>query len=181
VIPSFDDQINWGLALCIFVVAALLQIALGPMLALSGGHADLLLVVVAGWALLRSPEEAMIAGPPAALLVGLLEAGPIGIPILTLILPIGMALMLRSGGAIPKLPSLVLVVGVSSLVGVLVDLIVQFLSGARGFDFGGFVPVLLGAAALNIVLCVLSYRPLCIGRKRKLVRRTRLTLSRGMN
>jgi cell shape-determining protein MreD len=177
VIPSFDDQVQWGVALPIFLMAALLQQAIAPAFQLFGGHANLLLVVVAGWALIRSAEEAMIAGPPAALLAGLLGAGPIGTPLLALIAPIAMALTLRSGGAMPKLPSLCGVLCLSSVTAIVVDLIVEFLSGGRSFDFAGFIPIVAGATLLNLVIGLILYRFLCIGRKRKLVRRTRLSLS----
>lgn len=176
-IPSFDDQIHWGLALPFFLAAALLQPTIAPMLSLFGGHPDLVLILAAGWAVVRSPEEAMIAGPPAAILAGLLAAGPIGTPVLTLLVPIGLALLLRSGGATPRLPSLCAVAAVSSLAAIGLDLTVQFLGGARDFIFTGLVPVTLGAMLLNILFAAAIYRPLCIGRKRKLVRRTRLSLS----
>ncbi len=176
-IPSFDDQINWGFALPFFLAAALLQATIGPMLSIFGGHLDILLVLVAGWAVVRSPEEAMIAGPPAALLTGLLAASPIGTPILALIAPIGLALLLRSGGATPRLPSLCAVAAIGSATAIGLDLAIQFVSGARDFIFSGLVPVTLGATLLNVLLAAALYRPLCIGRKRKLVRRTRLSLS----
>jgi cell shape-determining protein MreD len=176
-IPSFDDQIRWGLALPFFLVAAFAQATVGPMVGLFGGHPDLVLVIAAGWAVLRSPEEAMIAGPPAAIIAGLLGAGPIGTPVLALIAPIGLALLLRSGGATPRLPSLCAAVAIGSVVTLGLDLTVQFLSGARDFIFTGLLTVTLGAALLNVLFAAAIYRPLCIGRKRKLVRRTRLSLS----
>jgi hypothetical protein len=176
-IPSFDDQVKWGLALPILLVAALLQLALAPILGVLGGHGDLFLVLVAGWALIRSPEEVMIAGPPSALLAGLLGAGPIGVPILALMVPIGMAMLLRAGGAMPRLPSLVATVALSSAAAVMLDLVVQFLSGARSLDLAGFGTVLAGATALNVFLATVIYWPLRVGRQRKLVRRTHLSLS----
>ncbi|HTE83912.1 MAG TPA: hypothetical protein VK821_04200 [Dehalococcoidia bacterium] len=176
-IPSFDDQIRWGLALPYFLAAALLQATIGPMFSLLGGHPDLVLIVVAGWAVVRSPEEAMIAGPAAAILAGLLAAGPIGTPVLALLTPIGLALILRSGGATPRLPSLCAVACLSSGAAIGLDLTAQFLSGARDFTFSGLLPVTLGAMILNVLLAAAIYRPLCIGRKRKLVRRTHLSLS----
>lgn len=176
-IPSFDDQIRWGLALPFFLAAALVQPTLVPMISLFGGHPDIVLILGAGWAVVRSPEEAMIAGPPAAVLAGLLSAGPIGTPVLALIAPIGLALLLRSGGATPRLPSLCAVAALSTVAAMGLDLTVQFLSGARDFIFSGLVPVTLGAMVLNVLLAAAIYRPLCIGRKRKLVRRARLSLS----
>jgi cell shape-determining protein MreD len=176
-IPSFDDQVKWGLALPFFLVAALFQAALGPSISLFGGHADLLLMVIAGWAVVRSAEEAMVAGPPAALLAGLLGAGPIGTPLLALMAPIGLALTLRGGGATPRLPSLGAVAVVSGVAAILLDLTVQFLGGERQFHFTGLGSILIGATILNVIFAAAIYRPLCIGRHRKLVRRARLSLS----
>ncbi len=176
-IPSFDDQIHWGVALPFMLLAALLQAALAPSLSLLGGHVDLLLVIAAGWALVRSPQEAMIAAPPAALLEGLLGAGPIGTPILALLAPVSVALWLRSGGAVPRLPTVMTVVVVSTLLSVVLDLMVQFLGGARGFDLAGLGLVLVGATVLNAAIAALLYWPLKIARPHKLTRRTRLSLS----
>jgi hypothetical protein len=177
VIPSFDDQVRWGFALAVFLIAALVQGVVAPAFHLFGGHGDIVLVVVASWALLRSAEEAMVAGPPAAILAGLLAAGPVGTPVLALITPIALALTLRSGGAMPKLPSLAMVLAASSVAAILVDLVVQFLGGGRNFGFGGLLPTVIGATILNVLIGAILYRFLCIGRKRKLVRRTRLSLS----
>jgi rod shape-determining protein MreD len=176
-IPSFENQVRWGLALPFFLIAALIQPALAPTLSLFGGHPDFVLVLIAAWALVRSPEEAMVAGPPAAILSGLLSAGPIGTPLLALMLPIGLALLLRSGGANPRLPSLCAVVCATSILAVGLDLTVQFLEGERDFIFTGLAAVTLGAMILNLVIAVAIYPLLCIGRQRKLVRRTRLSLS----
>jgi hypothetical protein len=176
-IPSFDDQIHWRLALPFMLLAALLQIALAPTLSLLGGHADLLLVVAAGWALVRSPQEAMLAAPPAALLEGLLGAGPIGTPILILLVPISIALWLRSGGAVPRLPSVMTVIAISSIAALVLDLVIQFLGGARGFDLAGFGGVLIGATVLNVLIAALLYWPLKIARPHKLARKARLSLS----
>jgi len=88
-----------------------------------------------------------------------------------------MALLLRGGGATPRLPSLCLVAGLASAAAIGLDLTIQFLSGARDFMFAGLVPVTLGSLVLNVLLAAAIYRPLCIGRKRKLVRRARLSLS----
>jgi rod shape-determining protein MreD len=176
-IPSFENQVHWGLALPFFLAAALIQPAVSPTISLFGGHPDFVLMLVAGWALVRSPEEAMVAGPPAAILAGLLSAGPIGTPLLALLLPIGLALLLRSGGANPRLPSLCAVACVTSIFAVGLDLTVQFLSGERDFIFTGLATVTLGATVLNLALALAMYPLLCIGRKRKLVRRARLSLS----
>jgi cell shape-determining protein MreD len=176
-IPSFENQVHWGLALPFFLAAALIQPALAPTISLFGGHPDIVLMLITGWALVRSPEEAMVAGPPAAILSGLLSAGPIGTPLLALLVPIGLALLLRSGGANPKLLSLCAVACVASVFAIGLDLTVQFLSGERDFIFAGLGAVTLGATILNLAIAVAMYPLLCIGRKRKLVRRARLSLS----
>jgi hypothetical protein len=119
----------------------------------------------------------MLTAPPAALIEGLLGPGPIGTPILALLAPVSIALWLRSGGAVPRFPSVIAVVAVSTCVALALDLGVQFLGGARGFDLSGLGPVLVGATALNVLCAALMYWPLKIGRPRKLARRARLSLS----
>ncbi len=176
-IPSFDDQLHWGVTLAVMLTAVMLQLALAPSLSLLGGHADLLLVAAAAWSLVRSPQEVMIAAPPAAVLEGLLGAGPIGTPVLTLLAPVAIALWLRGGGAVPRFPSVIAVVAVSTCVALALDFGVQFLGGARGFDLAGLGPVLIGATVLNVLCAALLYWPLKIGRPRKLARRARLSLS----
>lgn len=176
-IPSFDDQVHWGVPLAVMLAAVMLQAALAPSLSILGGRADLLLVAAAAWSLVRSPQEVMIAAPPAALLEGLLGPGPIGTPILALLAPISVALWLRSGGAVPRFPSVIAVVAVSTCIAFALDLGIQFLGGARAFDLSGLGPVLVGATALNVVCAACIYWPLKIGRPRKLARRARLSLS----
>jgi hypothetical protein len=66
---------------------------------------------------------------------------------------------------------------VSSIAAVMLDLTVQFLGGERQFHFTGLGSILIGATILNVLLVAAIYRPLCIGRHRKLVRRARLSLS----
>jgi rod shape-determining protein MreD len=176
-IPSFENQVHWGLALPFFLAAAVIQPVFAPTISLLGGHPDFVLMLIAGWALVRSPEEAMVAGPPAAILAGLLSAGPIGTPVLALLVPIGLALLLRSGGGTPRLPSLCAVAAATSIVAVGLDLTVQFLSGERDFMFTGIWAVTIGSTILNLLIAVAMYPLLRIGRKRKLVQRARLSLS----
>lgn len=176
-IPSFDEQVRWGLALPFFVGAALLQAALIPLPGLFGARADLVLILAASWAVVRSCEEAMVAAPPAALLVGLLGAGPMGVPLLGLLAPLALALALRSSNPNPKLASVCIVVALSTLAAVTVELIVRFLNGEQTFNLAGIGTVLAGETIANTVLAAIVYRFLCIGRKRRLARRTRLSLS----
>jgi rod shape-determining protein MreD len=176
-IPSFDDQVRWGLALPIFLAAALLQCALIPGFGLFGARADFVLIVATSWAIVRSPEEAMVAAPPAALLVGLLGAGPIGIPLLSLLTPMALALAVRDGNPNPRLPSLCLAMVVSTVAAFAIELTVQFLAGGHTIQLTGVPWVLLGTTLLNTLFAAAIYWPLCIGRKRKLVRRARLSLS----
>jgi rod shape-determining protein MreD len=176
-IPSFDDQVRWGLALPFFLAAALFQAAFIPSFEIFGARADFVLIVATSWAVIRSPEEAMVAAPPAALLAGLLGAGPIGVPLLALLTPMALALGIRSGNPNPRLPSLCLAVAISTVAALATELIVQFLTGGHTIQLTGIGPVIFGATLLNTLLAAAMYYPLCIGRKRKLARRARLSLS----
>lgn len=176
-IPSFDEQVRWGLALPFFIAAALLESALFPLPGLLGARADLLLTLAASWAVVRSCEEVMIAAPPAALLVGLLGTGPIGVPLLAMLSPVGLALALRHRNPNPKLASVCTVVALSTVIAIAVELVVRFLGGEQRFNLAGIGTVLAGETIANTLLAAVAYRLLCIGRKRKLARRTRLSLS----
>lgn len=176
-IPTFDDQARWGLALPFFLAAALLQAALIPGPGLLGAHADFVLVLATGWAVVRSCEEVMLVAPPAALLVGLLGAGPLGAPLLGLLPPIALALGVRDRNPNPRLLSVCIVMMLSTAAAVGLELTIRFLSGEQRLDLAGLGPVLIGEILLNTLLVTVIYRPLCVGRKRRLARRTHLSLS----
>jgi cell shape-determining protein MreD len=176
-IPSFDEQVRWGLALPFFLATALLQAAFIPGFGMFGARADFVLIMATSWAVVRSPEEAMIAAPPAALIAGLLGAGPIGVPLLALITPMALALGIRDGNPNPRLPSLCLAMAISTVAALAEELTVQFLTGGHTIQLTGIGSVLIGATLLNTLLAAALYGPLCIGRKRKLARRARLSLS----
>jgi rod shape-determining protein MreD len=176
-IPTFEDKVHWGLALPFFVAAVLIQAALAPTTWLLGARLDLLLVMTVSWALIRSCEEAMVASLPAALLLGLLGTGPIGVSLLALMPPIGLSLVVRSGNPNPRLLALCLATAVCTVAALAVEIIVRFLGGEQNINLSGLWAVLLGETILNTLVAALLYWPLSIGRTRKLVRRTGLSLS----
>lgn len=170
------DHLTYLLIALLFGLIAILQSADVPSPSLFGAHADLLLVLVAAWALLRSSDEVMVAAPPAALLAGLLGAGPIGAPLLVLIAPVGLALLLRQRER-NHLPGLVLLVAVSTIWALLITLGADFMSGQQALHLGGAGGVLLGAVVLNLTLALVIYWPLRFVRKRQLLRKAGLSLS----
>ena len=169
------DRLTYVLLALLFGLVAILQSAAIPSPHVYGAHADLLLVLVALWALLRSSEEVMAAAPPAALLAGLLGAGAIGTPLLVLIAPVGLALLLRPRGKSGLAP-LLCVVAASTTWALLVNLSVDFMSGQHALHLSGIGSVLLGALILNSALALVLYGPVRLVRKRHLVRRTQLSL-----
>ncbi|MGI8550733.1 MAG: rod shape-determining protein MreD [Dehalococcoidia bacterium] len=161
----------------LFVFAVLLQCAVIPGSGLFGARPDLLLVLVCAWAIVRSREEAMLAAPPAALLAGLLRAGPIGLPLLALIGPIGGAMLqrnLRGGGFFFRL---MLVVLLSTVWSSGLDLVVSFLSGQHTMYLAGIGSFGMGAIMLNLLLATVLYWPFRLARKRTIARATGLSLS----
>ena len=118
-----------------------------------------------------------MAAPPAALLSGLLGAGPIGVPLLSLLTPVALALAIRDANPNPRLPSLCLAMAISTVAALATELVVQFLAGGRTIQLSGIGSVLIGATVVNTLFAAAIYWPLCLGRKRKLVRRARLSLS----
>lgn len=163
-------------ALPLFLVAAIVQASTGAGPQLLGARPDLLLVLVTTWAIVRSPEETMLAAPPAALLAGMLGAGAVGIPVLAILLPIALALLLRSSRQ-NRLATLVVAVTLATAWLVLLDLTISFLTGEHGLRLSGVGHILAAELTLNLGLAVVFFLPLRFNRRRQMRRRSRLSLS----
>lgn len=164
-------------ALVVFVAAVFVQTAPGPHISVLGAQADLLMVAVAAWAFARGHEEVMQTAPPAAVLAGLLEPGPIGVPLLSLLAPIGLAMLFRSRHHSERLPALLLAVLASTIWVFILGVSADLLSG-QGFDrLAGAGATLLGMVALNLLAATLFYQPLRLARKGVPVKRTRVGLT----
>jgi hypothetical protein len=160
----------------LFSLIAILQSTTVASPDLFGAHADVLLVLVLTWALVRSCQEVMVAAPPAALLAGLLGAGPVGAPLLILLAPVGLALFLRQRGS-TNLIALGLSVGGCTLWALLVNLCSDFMVGQHTLRLAGLGAVLVGALLLNLALALLLYWPLRVMRRQQVQRRAGLSLS----
>lgn len=66
------------------LAAALTDLTVTPSFRAFGGHASLSVALVAVWAVLRRPDEAMLLAPAAGLLLGLLGNEPLGASVLAL-------------------------------------------------------------------------------------------------
>ena len=170
-------MIWYSVTLPLFLLVALTQTATIHGFSLSGARADVLLVVVAGWAVVRVPKEAMLAAPPSAIVAGLLGASPAGTPLLMILAPVGLALLVHDRPGGDRLTALWLVIGLSTVWALGIELIIDILSGQKGIHLTGIASVLLGEVVLNVLLSTLIYAPLRIARKRGEVHRARLSLS----
>lgn len=164
-------------ALFTFVFAVLVQSTAGVDPWLFSSHVDWLLVTVTAWAIVRGPDQVLVTAPPAAILAGLLGAGSMGTPLLTLIVPVGLAMLMRNGTRGDRLPALALTIMAATLWALVLDLVIDFLSGAHAIQLSGFGSVLAGTATLNLAAATLLYLPFRLGRKPRLREPTRVGLS----
>lgn len=136
----------------LLVIVAVLQTTLVPHLAIWGVFADLPLLVVVSWSLLRGAREGVIWGFVAGLVVDLLSGAPFGAATLSLIAVgflsgLGEATVFRTHVALP----LVAVFLATILYDLLFLLIVQ-ISGQAVSWLDSLFRVVLPSAVLNAVL-----------------------------
>jgi rod shape-determining protein MreD len=79
-----------GVPLVLFV--AVVQTASLPLFSVFGAHPNLMLIVLASWAIVRGREEAMMLIPVAGLTLGLLDSHPLGLHLLALV-PLALLLL----------------------------------------------------------------------------------------
>ncbi len=139
------------------VVAALLQVALAPHLAIGGVAPNLLLLVVLSLALLRGAGSGAAAGFAAGLVFDLLGTGPIG-PAALVLAVVGYLAgslqenMFAEGWRLP-----VTVVFIAGLVAELSYAAVLAVLGVGSPFLSSLTAVILPAAAYNGVLALLVY------------------------
>jgi rod shape-determining protein MreD len=136
----------------LLVVVAILQTTLVPHLAIWGIFANLPLLVVVSWSLLRGPREGMIWGFVAGLAVDLFSGAPLGASTLALIAVgalagLGAATVFRAHIALPLLAMF--------LATIVYDLLFLLVVGISGYPVAwleSLYRLILPSAVLNAVL-----------------------------
>lgn len=136
----------------LLVVVAILQTTLVPALAIWGVFADLPLLVVVSWSLLRGPREGILWGFVAGLMVDLFSGAPFGASTLALIAVgllagLGAATVFRAHVALPLLAMFL-----ATIVYDLLVLLVVSISGSPVAWLESFYRIILPSAALNAML-----------------------------
>jgi rod shape-determining protein MreD len=133
-------------------VVAFLQTTLVPHVAIWGVFADLPLVVVVSWSLLRGPREGILWGFVAGVMVDLFSGAPFGASTLALIAVgllagLGAATVFRAQIALPLLAMF--------LATIVYDLLFLLIVGISGYPVAwleSLYRLILPSAALNAVL-----------------------------
>ncbi len=136
----------------LLVVIAILQTTLVPHLAIWGVFADLPLLVVVSWSLLRGPREGILWGFVAGVTVDLFSGAPFGASTLALIAVgllagLGAATVFRAQVALP-----LLVMFLATLVYDLLFLLVVRISGNPVAWLESLYRLILPSAVLNAML-----------------------------
>ena len=136
----------------LLLIVAVLQTTLVPHLAIGGVFADLPLLVVVSWSLLRGAREGVIWGFVAGLVVDLLSGAPFGAATLSLIAVgflsgLGEATVFRTHVALP-----LVVVFLATILYDLIFLLIVQISGQTVSWLDSLFRVVLPSAALNAVL-----------------------------
>jgi len=136
----------------LLVVVGILQTTLVPHLVIWGVFADLPLLVVVSWSLLRGPREGILWGFVAGLTVDLFSGAPFGASTLALIAVgalagLGAATVFRAHVALPLLAMF--------LATIVYDLLFLLVVGISGYPVAwleSFYRIILPSATLNAVL-----------------------------
>lgn len=136
----------------LLVIVSVLQTTLVPHLAIWGVFADLPLLVVVSWSLLRGAREGMIWGFVAGLVVDLLSGAPFGAATLSLIAVgflsgLGEATVFRTHVALPLVAMFL-----ATILYDLIFLLIVQISGQAVSWLDSLFRVVLPSAALNAVL-----------------------------
>lgn len=139
-----------GVPLLLFVVVV--QTASLPLFSVFGTHPNLVLILLASWAIVRGQEEALVLIPLAGLTLGLLDSQPLGLHLLALA-PLALLLLAHDARLIEAdfLMALAIVLA-ATLAYEGVFLVVLRLTGESLDWWGNISRVIIPAAIANALL-----------------------------
>ncbi|MDQ4100524.1 MAG: rod shape-determining protein MreD, partial [Chloroflexota bacterium] len=145
------------LLLLLAFACVLLEIAFAPGATVFGGRAQLSLVVIALWSVLRPADEAMLLAPAAGLLLGLLGNEPLGLSVLAFA-PVVALGMLNEERSIERRFVLTLgLVALGTFVYAVADLTIFRLAGRTIPVAFSTLQAVLVVTILNLVLAAVLY------------------------
>lgn len=149
-----------ALAIVVPLVAALLQGAVVPFIAVAGARPNLVVLVAASWAVAAGPREAVWWAFLGGLAADLLSGGAVGALALASLVPVA-AIGLADTQARPRsVLTGALLVGIASLAAAVIYVAILALVGIQLGDFPLLLATAVSGAAYNGVLATLAY-PLC--------------------
>jgi rod shape-determining protein MreD len=144
----------------LLVVVAILQSTVMPHLAVWGVFADLPVLLVAGWGLLRGPKEGITWGFIAGLIVDLLSGAPFGAATLSLML-VGFLSGLGSNSVFATHTVFPIVaMFLATIVYNVCFLLIVWLSGQPMIWLDSLARIVLPSAVLNAMLAPIVFLPM---------------------
>ncbi|MEA3337275.1 MAG: rod shape-determining protein MreD [Chloroflexota bacterium] len=145
------------LLLIVLGVAALLQVSFLPPLAINGVSANLMLVLVVGWTLLRGLREGVVWAVIGGLWLDLLSGGPFGLHTLGLLIAAYIASL--GGGTIYRgnifLPFIM--IAITTLAQNAIQLLILWLTGAAQSVPDALLRLIFPQIGLNLLLMLILY------------------------
>jgi rod shape-determining protein MreD len=146
------NVVNIYLVVPLLLIAAILQSTIMPHLAVRGVFADLPVLLVVSWSLIRGAGEGVVWGFVAGLAVDLLSGGPFGAATLSLtaiglISGSGKSTALRANVLLPSV-----VMFLVTIIYSLVFLLVVGITGNRVIWLDSLLQIVLPSAVLNAAL-----------------------------
>lgn len=144
----------------LILLVAIAQVAVVPYFPLLGVTANLLLVLLACWAIIRGPTEVMILIPVAGLFKDLITADPVGVSLLAL-MPIVLLAAIRERR--PTESEFLPAVAVVAAASITYDLLYLIALTAVGDAFSwpqALIRVLLPSMLFNALLTPIFYVPM---------------------
>ena len=144
----------------LLVVAAILQSTVMPQLAVWGVFADLPVLLVVSWGLLRGPREGVVWGFVAGVVVDLLSGAPFGAATLSLMLVGFLSGLGKNSVFAGHIVFPVVAMFLATLLYNVCFLLVVWLSGQPVIWLDSFARVILPSAVLNAALAPIVFLPM---------------------
>jgi rod shape-determining protein MreD len=143
----------------LLVVVAILQSTIIPQLAVWGVFADLPVLLVVSWGLLRGPQEGIIWGFIAGVVVDLLSGAPFGAATLSLMMVGFLSGLGKNSVFSGHIVFPVVAMFLATLLYNICFLLIVWLSGQPVIWLDSVVRIILPSAVLNAALAPIVYLP----------------------
>src|SRR5215207_2790079 len=148
------------LLLALAFACVIVDLSFAPGATLFGGRAQVALVVIALWAALRPPDEAMLLAPAAGLLLGLVGNEPLGLSVLAFAPIVALGVLNEERSTERRFVLTIGLVAIGTVVYAVTDLVISRLAGRTIPVAAGTIQTVLVVTLLNVGLAALLYWPL---------------------